>query len=965
MADRYWIATSAGNWSDTANWSDTDGGSGGSSVPTSSDDVYFTSTANGDCTLTATSSAAVLDFTGGTGYTGTISGGTNYIFFYGDVTLNSGMTWDINNIRVYTNGIVITQNGIPFKGLLQLRENITSDGTFIFYGNSVTDRGRIITVATTASSRPARTITASNVDIKHTDFFNIKGAGDSDWDFTSMDEFEDNGDLGENQDITFQNFNCYYVSGAEDGLWSDSTKWMTTSGGSTLRRIPLAQDTAIIDTNSFDGSRNFTQDYWRICKIDFTGSSGVTFITSTECEVWGDIILTDLDTLSDSEEEWNLYHNVDIKSAGHTWNKPLKLINVDQNHNAIFYLLDNFTSNENITLIGASTGGASRAFLYADGYNVTIPYIACNSAGTFERIYFGSGTWRFTGDSNPIVNSKSLSARFEFIPETSTIICEGSYSTERVFTGSSRTWYNFTNNQQGGAGYLKITGNNTWLGTFEIKKGIKQAFAHTQNFRGKIITEENPNERVKIIGSSSFIFDYNSSEQKSQLKYCDIEDIVLPSENTIIALYDDFNRILGTTEGFQTYSNIQGTVELNGNFIYDSKIFALNQDTKDLYTTTTLQNGSYNFFLPKHKRILRFTGATSPSEVNGDYEVNGSHNDWDVFTNGAYWLWWDATDDTWKITDMLGSGTVQFKRVAEHPIGDYVADAGTGSNEKIDYILEEFKYHISAEYTANNFTYYMEFTDVETTTWTPPLDLTNVNVLVVGGGGGCGGHFNSSTGRNAGTGGAGGLIYIENYDISHYTEPITVTVGDGGASGSSTTSRGSNGQNSVFGGLIALGGGGGGGVSARNGNDGGSGGGGGVFSSLLGTGGSATQPVDTDDGENIYLNTGYGNNGASATNSNQGGGGGAGSAGEPRVAGDGFLFLDTFYYARGGLPNSGLDNIPNTGNGGNGPIDFISERGKNGSSGIVIIYQINEEEPYKYYTGESKYNIVAVLDMEW
>ena len=49
MANRYWIAASAGNVNDTANWSDTSGGSGGFSVPTSSDDVFFDSNGPGNC----------------------------------------------------------------------------------------------------------------------------------------------------------------------------------------------------------------------------------------------------------------------------------------------------------------------------------------------------------------------------------------------------------------------------------------------------------------------------------------------------------------------------------------------------------------------------------------------------------------------------------------------------------------------------------------------------------------------------------------------------------------------------------------------------------------------------------------------------------------------------------------------------------------------------------------------------
>lgn len=40
MADRYWVAA-ASNWNDTANWSTTSGGSGGASIPGSSDVAIF------------------------------------------------------------------------------------------------------------------------------------------------------------------------------------------------------------------------------------------------------------------------------------------------------------------------------------------------------------------------------------------------------------------------------------------------------------------------------------------------------------------------------------------------------------------------------------------------------------------------------------------------------------------------------------------------------------------------------------------------------------------------------------------------------------------------------------------------------------------------------------------------------------------------------------------------------------
>lgn len=65
MASRYWVG-GAGTWnsSNTTNWSTTNGGSGGASVPTASDDVYFTSSSgSGTCTISGTVNCLTISHT--------------------------------------------------------------------------------------------------------------------------------------------------------------------------------------------------------------------------------------------------------------------------------------------------------------------------------------------------------------------------------------------------------------------------------------------------------------------------------------------------------------------------------------------------------------------------------------------------------------------------------------------------------------------------------------------------------------------------------------------------------------------------------------------------------------------------------------------------------------------------------------------------------------------------------------
>jgi hypothetical protein len=145
------------------------------------------------------------------------------------------------------------------------------------------------------------------------------------------------------------------------------------------------------------------------------------------------------------------------------------------------------------------------------------------------------------------------------------------------------------------------------------------------------------------------------------------------------------------------------------------------------------------------------------------------------------------------------------------------------------------------------------------TTWTVPTGITNVaQALVVAGGGGGGSTY-------GGGGGAGGVLYTTNLAVTPGAV-LTVTVGAGGVGGlgfgNSTPASATNGGNSVFGSLTAIGGGFGSQDYPRPNPNGGSGGSGGGGIALAGTG-----------------TAGQGFAGGAGINGLQGGGGGG--AGEP------------------------------------------------------------------------------------
>jgi len=158
------------------------------------------------------------------------------------------------------------------------------------------------------------------------------------------------------------------------------------------------------------------------------------------------------------------------------------------------------------------------------------------------------------------------------------------------------------------------------------------------------------------------------------------------------------------------------------------------------------------------------------------------------------------------------------------------------------------------------------FANVGTTTWTVPLDVTRIGVLVVAGGGGGGG----APDRTGGGGGAGGFICKSSFIVTP-DDTISVTIGAGGAGGQRAyPSVGTNGGDSYFGSLRAIGGGGGGGGGSQPRSGGSSGG---VYH------GSPSNSATSELGQgNVGGYSGYDSGSMSGTFGGSGGGG-AGGAG--------------------------------------------------------------------------------------
>lgn len=120
MADRYWVGGTA-SWDGTAGtkWALTSGGAGGQAVPTTADDVFFSSASTGTVTVT-TGSAKSINCTG---FTGTITG-IGSITVAGSVTLVAGMTYTHTGTVSITGTGTLTTAGKTF-GTLSVGGTVT------------------------------------------------------------------------------------------------------------------------------------------------------------------------------------------------------------------------------------------------------------------------------------------------------------------------------------------------------------------------------------------------------------------------------------------------------------------------------------------------------------------------------------------------------------------------------------------------------------------------------------------------------------------------------------------------------------------------------------------------------------------------------------------------------------------------------------------------------------------------
>ena len=230
-------------------------------------------------------------------------------------------------------------------------------------------------------------------------------------------------------------------------------------------------------------------------------------------------------------------------------------------------------------------------------------------------------------------------------------------------------------------------------------------------------------------------------------------------------------------------------------------VFLLRINQKVTKTSAAWWNDSWNYRVPINIGNSQSSQTNIQVKILNDYDLSAlitaekiqtSLNDL-RFTdiNGELINYWieDPTEnsvDIWGIIPSLPSGGTTIYMYYGNPSASAVSSTSNMTIGGTMTFVDSFRIH----------TFKDSGTLVNTTSG-------NVEILVVAGGGG-------GAAMTGGGGGAGGLIYNSSYEITPQNYNVTVGLGGSGQIGSANPGYGSNGQNSSFDTLIAIGGGGGG-----------------------------------------------------------------------------------------------------------------------------------------------------------
>lgn len=372
--------------------------------------------------------------------------GNNQTFYNVAFTSVGTGTVTINGTNSFNN---LSFTGITSAGLkvISVTANQTVTGTLTFSAGTDATMRHFVQSNTIGTTR---TITAAAVSMTDVDFRDVTIAGAA-----APASGTRIGDCKGNSGITFTAAANKYWNLAAGGNWGGAIGWATSSGGTpAINNFPLAQDTCFFEATGLNSGATVTVNQsYNIGTINMSARTANTMTLaqgSIASFVYGNWINgtgvtftgTPIYTFAGRTTQ-------QITSAG----KQLRQLIINSPGGSVVLLdaLDILTGTLGALTITAGT-------FDANGYNVTLSNATNSSVlssnSNTRTIAIGSGTWTIAGNNGwDTGTSTNLT-----VTGTGTISLTS--ASAKTFAGGGVAYTNITLNQ-GGAGTLTISGNNT------------------------------------------------------------------------------------------------------------------------------------------------------------------------------------------------------------------------------------------------------------------------------------------------------------------------------------------------------------------------------------------------------------------------------------------------------------------------------------------------------------------------
>jgi hypothetical protein len=421
--------------------------------------------------------------------TNTTFSGNGKTFYNVAFTNTSSGTVTINGANSFNN---LSFTGLTVAGLktVSLAANQTVTGTFTrSAGTDATMRHfvRSSVIGTT------RTLTCAAVSLTDVDFRDITIAGAA-----APATGTRIGDCKGNSGVTFTAAANKYWNLAGGGNWS-ATGWATSSGGSpAVNNFPLAQDTCFFEATGLNSGATITINAaYNIGTIDMSARTAntMTITTGSVINVYGNWINGTGTTVGGSGTYVFASRSTQtVTSAGQTFPSQFDI----SAFNGTVTLLDALT----LSIGSTSALSINNGTFNANGFNVTVS--AANggvtaSSSFAKTIAVGSGTWTIAGSGT----TWSITSTGTTISGTGTISMTS--SSAKTFQGGSLSYSGITLNQ-GGAGTLTITGNNTFANitnTYKATGATTIALGTTTQRVGSFTAAGEATRLLTLTGSSA------------------------------------------------------------------------------------------------------------------------------------------------------------------------------------------------------------------------------------------------------------------------------------------------------------------------------------------------------------------------------------------------------------------------------------------------------------------------------